>query len=352
MRALNIFLLFLIAPFIGLMLALACPPDTLDARAQGMLIPTAKLENSIAETETVLSEIKEDAGFVQTAAAEQQRLYEEQHRILAELAGKSGEQKQLSDEIYEARILEQLGQPTAVHRSSRVEIKIFPLKGIGYRGYIAKLKQYDPSVVKVILGKGRYGGSETTTAAVARTGAVLGINGGGFWKGSLNGQICTLPLGNTMVAGKLVNSFTPSHNDLFFAGLTKSGDLVGGIYYSEKDLRQANPCQGVSFVPILIQQGKPVAIPRKWRNTRQPRTLIGEYANGDLIFIVVDGRQADWSSGVTLEDLQIKLIKFGVKEAYNLDGGGSSAFVYNGRLLNRPSDGRQRAVPTNIIVMP
>ena len=37
--------------------------------------------------------------------------------------------------------------------------------------------------------------------------------------------------------------------------------------------------------------------------------------------IVIDGRQNDWSIGVTLETLQDKLLELGVKEAYNLDGG-------------------------------
>jgi len=66
----------------------------------------------------------------------------------------------------------------------------------------------------------------------------------------------------------------------------------------------------------------------------------------------VDGRQADWSSGVTLERLQVKLAELGVKEGYNLDGGGSSTFVFKGEVLNRPSDGKQRPVVTNIVIMP
>ncbi|MGC7847413.1 phosphodiester glycosidase family protein [Desulforudis sp. 1088] len=352
MRAVNLFLLFLTAPLIGMVLALTCIPAPFETRAQAVLIPTAGLEARLAAAEEKAARLEERAGLFHASAEEQQRAYEEQKKILAALAGKSGQQKKLSDDIYEQRILDWLGPATAVHRSSRVEIKIFPLKGIGYRGYIAKIKQYDPRAVRVVLGEGRYGGSETTAEAVARTGAIFGVNGGGFAKGTLDGRPAILPMGNTMIDGELVNDFAPSHSDLYFAGLTRTGDLVGGIYFSEKDLMRSKAYQGVSFVPILIQKGKPLPIPKKWQNQRQPRTLIGEYANGDLIFIVVDGRQADWSSGVTLEELQSKLIDFGVKDAYNLDGGGSSAFVFKGKLLNRPSDGKQRPVPTNFVVMP
>jgi exopolysaccharide biosynthesis protein len=39
-------------------------------------------------------------------------------------------------------------------------------------------------------------------------------------------------------------------------------------------------------------------------------------------------------------------------EGYNLDGGGSSTFVYGNEVLNRPSDGKLRPVVTNIVFMP
>jgi exopolysaccharide biosynthesis protein len=56
--------------------------------------------------------------------------------------------------------------------------------------------------------------------------------------------------------------------------------------------------------------------------------------------------------GVTLEEAQSKLQEFNVRDAYNLDGGGSSTFYYDGKILNRPSDGRERRVTTNIVIIP
>jgi exopolysaccharide biosynthesis protein len=67
---------------------------------------------------------------------------------------------------------------------------------------------------------------------------------------------------------------------------------------------------------------------------------------------VIDGRRQGWSVGVTLEEAQDKLLEFKVRDAYNLDGGGSSTFYYDGKVLNRPSDGRERVVTTNIVVLP
>ena len=80
--------------------------------------------------------------------------------------------------------------------------------------------------------------------------------------------------------------------------------------------------------------------------------MIGQYPNGDVFFVVVDGRQSDWSNGVTLEEMQVLLSNWGIMEALNLDGGGSSAMYYNGNVLNKPSDGTERKMATNIVIMP
>lgn len=348
MWKINIFLTLLTAPFLGLAFALF----GLTANANPMLLPLNDLQPAMQSVEKEIQGLQQNVGFIHQTIEEQKRQYEEQKRILQELAKKSREQKELSDEIYEKRILAKLGPPIETHRSDRVEIKIFSLKELDYRGYIAKVKIFDPDAVKVVLARDKLGESETTSQAVARTGAILGINGGGFYPVYQNGRKYILPIGNTMIKGEFINGFSPSHDNLFFSGLTRKGELVGGVFYKKENLMKLNPWQGVSFVPVLIKDRKPVDIPRKWQHQKQPRTILGEYGNGDLIMIVVDGRQSDWSNGVTLERLQIKLIELGVVEAYNLDGGGSSTFVYKGKVLNRPSDGKERPVATNIVVMP
>lgn len=55
---------------------------------------------------------------------------------------------------------------------------------------------------------------------------------------------------------------------------------------------------------------------------------------------------------MTLENLQDKLLELEVKDVYNLDGGGFSAMPFNGRILNRPSDGKERPVTNNIVIVP
>ncbi|MCD5407553.1 MAG: phosphodiester glycosidase family protein [Desulfotomaculum sp.] len=351
MRLINIFFIFLIAPLIGVAVAFA----DFDQRVQVLALPLVEIDQPVKIAENNLIDLQKNIDYIYQTIVEQEKIFQEQQQILHQLAQKTEEQARLSDHVYEERILAMLGPPIRTHRSKRVEVKVFKLDELGYRGFIAKVKLFDPTAFKVVLAQDKLGESETPGQAVARTGAILGINGGGFYNFIQDGREYTLPIANTVIDGKLINGFhypTGPNEDVFLAGIRRDGTLFGGVFYNEPDLMAAKPWQGVSFVPILIQGGKPVTLPEKWQRTKEPRTIIGEYANGDFILIVVDGRQADWSSGVTLERLQIKLIELGVKEGYNLDGGGSSVFIFNGEVLNRPSDGKQRAMATNIMIMP
>ncbi|MNJ66948.1 hypothetical protein D3C77_630740 [compost metagenome] len=77
--------------------------------------------------------------------------------------------------------------------------------------------------------------------------------------------------------------------------------------------------------------------------------MIGNYKDDQLIILVVDGYDENGNSGATLEELQNKLYNMGVVNAYNLDGGGSSSLVLNGKVINTPSDGQLRPVPTHFL---
>lgn len=83
-----------------------------------------------------------------------------------------------------------------------------------------------------------------------------------------------------------------------------------------------------------------------------PRTAAGVTRHGDLVLMVVDGRQAA-SRGVDLEELAALMHAVGCVEALNLDGGGSSTLVVNGRLVNRPVGGTyQREVMSAVVIVP
>ena len=82
----------------------------------------------------------------------------------------------------------------------------------------------------------------------------------------------------------------------------------------------------------------------------QPRSAIGYNNNGDVIMMVVDGRQVD-SRGVYLKELALLMSQFKCSEALNLDGGGSSALFVDGKLVNRPIGlNTQREVMSSVAV--
>jgi Phosphodiester glycosidase len=87
--------------------------------------------------------------------------------------------------------------------------------------------------------------------------------------------------------------------------------------------------------------------------SRQPRTLAGVRRDGSLLLVTVDGRRPGWSAGVTLTEAARVMRSLGARDALNLDGGGSTAMVVRGVVVNRPSDpSGERPVSDGVFVLP
>ncbi len=82
---------------------------------------------------------------------------------------------------------------------------------------------------------------------------------------------------------------------------------------------------------------------------RHPRTAVALTENGDLLFLVADGRTSR-SAGLTLKELATYLRRLGGFNAINLDGGGSSSMFVKGRIVNHPSDGKERRISNGILI--
>ncbi len=84
---------------------------------------------------------------------------------------------------------------------------------------------------------------------------------------------------------------------------------------------------------------------------RHPRTAVGVRADGRILLVTVDGRQPELSVGMTIAELASLLIELGAVEAVNMDGGGSTAMVVRGEVVNSPSDlTGERAVGDALLV--
>jgi hypothetical protein len=95
--------------------------------------------------------------------------------------------------------------------------------------------------------------------------------------------------------------------------------------------------------PALVRNGQPIrnsgeSLTNIQLNGREPRTAIGQRADGGIVILAVDGRQPGWSIGFTNMDLALALISRGCVTGFALDSGGSTTVAFDGRLLNRPSD--------------
>ena len=90
--------------------------------------------------------------------------------------------------------------------------------------------------------------------------------------------------------------------------------------------------------------------PSDIRYGRAPRSAVGVADDGSFVLAVVDGRQAI-SRGCTLTEWAQLLKDFGVRDAINLDGGGSSELIADWKIINSPSDGDERPIGSAIVVV-
>ncbi len=146
--------------------------------------------------------------------------------------------------------------------------------------------------------------------------------------------------------GEIEITWATSRDDTVYAWpnppLHSPGRPAGLLDYGSAKIWKV--LDAVAAGPILIKNG------RIWVTADQevffgtsipdvhPRTAAGRTDEGDLIVMVVDGRQTV-SRGVSLEELAQLMLDVGAVDALNLDGGGSSTLVVNGVLLNRPTGG-------------
>ncbi len=85
--------------------------------------------------------------------------------------------------------------------------------------------------------------------------------------------------------------------------------------------------------------------------SRRSRTAVGITEDGRLLLVAAESAaEGDEEDGMTLEELATTMVKLGARQAMNLDGGGSTTFVADGRVLNAPSDGAARRVSNALLV--
>ena len=340
------------APFLGVLawLLFSTPAVELNDPAPELTATVLPAEAQTLTGNVIggLDKAKEMATVTAQAIKRDTQLYEQTNKEVRSLLQLASSQSNRAWHIYDRRVVRKLGYASEEVQSEKLTAQLFHIRAQHFRGYALKVKLKSDEAIDMVLGHDTFGKSETTMSAVKRYNALAGINAGGF----ADSQSGRYPLSTTMKNSEYVNGFEPSFADLFFVGLSEDLKLIGGKYASREELDRENPKFGASFVPILLKDGVTQPIPQKWKSNphRAPRTVIANYKDDQLLFLVTDGSDEYGNSGATLAELQILLSRFGVKDAYNLDGGGSSSLIFNGRVVNKPSDGNLRRLATNFLL--
>ena len=212
------------------------------------------------------------------------------------------------------------------------------------KGFVGKMMVVkDPS--RVFVGKPDvYGGYGMTLDAMCeKYDAIGGVNGGAFFDED-GGGTGGYPDGLTIVDKEV---FMSGH-ERTFVGFTEDDVLfVGDI--SRKTAEELHIRDGVSFGPALIINGQGV-YGRYMESGINPRTAIGQRADGAVLLLVIDGRQMH-SVGCSFGDVRDVMIDFGAVNACNLDGGSSTVMYYKGEVINSPSSasGTSRTLPNGFL---
>lgn len=222
------------------------------------------------------------------------------------------------------------------------DVEIVPVNGLTYAGRMMIVK--DPSRVKVgtcaNFGNPDKRG-ERLLSIVKRYDALAAINGGGFE--DVNGRgTGTIPIGFVFSGGKYL------YGDLDTPGLLIGFDndnrLIVG-YMTGNKAKDLGIRDALTFGPALIINGEPANI-SGYSSGLNPRTAIGQRADGAVLLLTVDGRQAN-SLGASYADLIEIMTSFGAVNAANLDGGSSSVMIYENEIISNVSAFTgDRSIPT------
>ena len=210
------------------------------------------------------------------------------------------------------------------------DIEVIDIKGKTFVGKMMLIK--DPS--RVTVGTcGNFGSAGRTLAQIAKRYEAEGaLNGGAFV--DKNGQGSGgIPDGIVVSKGKLVwEKVTDTYEVTTVIGFDEDDKLVFTQKMNAEQAKKLKLRDAVSFGPPLVHNGEPVKI-KGVSSGMNPRSAIGQRADGTVLLLVVDGRKVN-SMGATLADLVDVFIEYGAVNAANLDGGSSSYLFYDGKYQN------------------
>ena len=202
--------------------------------------------------------------------------------------------------------------------------------------YVADITLSSSDYLKTALAQNSYGTNVTakTSVTAAENNAILAVNGD-YYGANSSGYV----IRNGVVYRDSVRE-EASNNDL---AIYKNGSfkIIYEDQVSADQLVQDGVVNLLAFGPSLVENGE-ISVDTNTEvgqaMSSNPRTAIGIIDENHYIIVVSDGRTSE-SKGLSLYQMAEVMKSYGVKTAYNLDGGGSSTLYFNGQVINKPTTG-------------
>lgn len=218
------------------------------------------------------------------------------------------------------------------YHDDQIDIVLTTMRVENTTVYVADVQIADISLLKTALAGNTYARNltETTSVQAANAGAILAINGD-YYGAQERGYV--------LRNGVLYRASAQSGTDALVIGADGNFRIINESETSADTLVREGAWQVLTFGPALVKDGQVTVsssdeVGRAM--TSNPRTAIGQISEGHYLLVVSDGRTKE-STGLSLRQLAELMQSLGAQIAYNLDGGGSSTMVFQGRVVNSPT---------------
>ena len=223
----------------------------------------------------------------------------------------------------------------SAYKDENISITLTEYEQYGTTIYVADVELSSTLYLKTAFANDTYGKNVTakTSVTAEENDAILAINGD-YYGAQEKGYV---------IRNGIVYRSTARGADVLCIYADGTMEVVSDRDYTAAELVENGVWQAFSFGPGLVENGS-VSVDENDEVGRakasNPRTAIGLIDANHFVFVVSDGR-TDESEGLSLYELATFMQSLGVKEAYNLDGGGSSTMYFNGEVINNPTSNGQ-----------
>ena len=222
------------------------------------------------------------------------------------------------------------------YKDDNISINLTETRVNNTQVYVADVSLNSSDYLKTAFAQNAYGTNVTakTSVTAADNNAILAVNGD-YYGANSTGYV----IRNGVVYRDTVREDS-SNGDL---AIYKDGSFK--VIYEDQISAEQLVNDGVvnllAFGPALVENGE-ISVGTNEEvgqaMASNPRTAIGIIDENHYIIVVSDGRTSE-SEGLSLYQLAEVMKSYGVKTAYNLDGGGSSTLYFNGQVINKPTTG-------------